>query len=170
MTEAVDLKKMYWHSRRGMLELDLILVPFAENILPSFSESERGEYARLLAEEDQDIFQWLVLKAPAPEKSLQIMVDKILAAAESGLDNTGGGLFEQLVELFLRLEVFGCQNSVFCTRQFVRIVQCKVQATTFLSIHCRLNDQLCHKCKISQLEKIPVHSVFTVIPAYFLLQ
>ncbi|MBT5483681.1 succinate dehydrogenase assembly factor 2 [Gammaproteobacteria bacterium] len=81
MTEAVDLKKMYWHSRRGMLELDLILVPFAENILPSFSESERGEYARLLAEEDQDIFQWLVLKAPAPEKSLQIMVDKILAAS-----------------------------------------------------------------------------------------
>jgi succinate dehydrogenase flavin-adding protein (antitoxin of CptAB toxin-antitoxin module) len=35
----------------------------------------------LLAEEDQDIFQWLVLKAPAPEKSLQIMVDKILAAS-----------------------------------------------------------------------------------------
>ena len=81
MTEAVDLKKMYWHSRRGMLELDLILVPFAENILPSFSESERREYAKLLAEEDQDIFQWLVLKAPAPEKSLQIMVDKILAAS-----------------------------------------------------------------------------------------
>ena len=81
MTESVDLKKMYWHSRRGMLELDLILVPFAENILPSLSESERGEYASLLAEEDQDIFQWLVQKAPAPEQSLQVMVDKILASS-----------------------------------------------------------------------------------------
>jgi antitoxin CptB len=81
MTESVDLKKMYWHSRRGMLELDLILVPFAENILPSLSESERVEYAALLEEEDQDIFQWLVQKAPAPEKSLQLVVDKILAAS-----------------------------------------------------------------------------------------
>ena len=79
MAESVDLKKMYWHSRRGMLELDLILVPFAENILPTLSESEREEYALLLAEEDQDLFQWFIQKAKAPSASLQSMVDKILS-------------------------------------------------------------------------------------------
>ena len=78
MTETSDLKKMYWHSRRGMLELDLILVPFAENVLPTMEEDEKHEYARLLLEEDQDLFQWLVKKMPIPDESLQEMVDFIL--------------------------------------------------------------------------------------------
>jgi antitoxin CptB len=79
VTDAIDLKKMYWHSRRGMLELDLILVPFAENVLPNLSKSESAEYARLLEQEDQDIFMWLMKRVPVPDSSLQPMVDKILS-------------------------------------------------------------------------------------------
>ena len=79
VTDAIDLKKMYWHSRRGMLELDLILVPFAENVLPNLSKSECAEYARLLEQEDQDIFMWLMKRVPVPDSSLQPMVDKILS-------------------------------------------------------------------------------------------
>jgi len=79
VTDAVDLKKMYWHSRRGMLELDLILVPFAENVLPQLSKNECKEYARLLEEEDQDIFMWLMKRVPVQDSSLQPIVDKILA-------------------------------------------------------------------------------------------
>jgi len=79
VTDAIDLKKMYWHSRRGMLELDLILVPFAENVLPQLSKNECKEYARLLAEEDQDIFMWLIKSVPVQDSSLQPIVDKILS-------------------------------------------------------------------------------------------
>jgi len=79
VTEAIDLKKMYWHSRRGMLELDLILVPFAENVLPQLSKNECKEYARLLEEEDQDIFMWLMKRVPVQDSSLQPIVDKILS-------------------------------------------------------------------------------------------
>jgi len=78
VTDAIDLKKMYWHSRRGMLELDLILVPFAENVLPQLSKNECKEYARLLEEEDQDIFMWLMKRVPVQDSSLQPIVDKIL--------------------------------------------------------------------------------------------
>jgi len=70
---------MYWHSRRGMLELDLILVPFAENVLPQLSKNECKEYARLLEEEDQDIFMWLMKRVPVQDSSLQPIVDKILS-------------------------------------------------------------------------------------------
>jgi len=73
-----DLKKMYWHSRRGMLELDLILEPFAEKTLPGLSDAQQQQYARLLQEEDQDLFQWLVRKTPAPDKDLQSTVDLVL--------------------------------------------------------------------------------------------
>ncbi|WP_178102777.1 succinate dehydrogenase assembly factor 2, partial [Pseudomonas sp. DE0010] len=29
-TEATELNRLYWHSRRGMLELDVLLVPFVK--------------------------------------------------------------------------------------------------------------------------------------------
>lgn len=81
MTEATELKKMYWHSRRGMLELDLILVPFAESALPGLQEHQVQDYQRLLLEEDQDLFQWLVKKTPIPDASLQEIIDTVIAHA-----------------------------------------------------------------------------------------
>ena len=41
MVSELEYKRIAWHSRRGMLELDLILVPFVE------------EHLRGLAEDDQ---------------------------------------------------------------------------------------------------------------------
>jgi len=81
MTDSVDLKKMYWHSRRGMLELDLLLVPFAEHKLSALNESQISDYERLLLEEDQDIYQWLVKKQQAPNVSLQNIIDIILSSS-----------------------------------------------------------------------------------------
>jgi len=77
--ENPELKKMYWHSRRGMLELDLILVPFAESVLPGLPETMQRSYADLLREEDQDLFQWLVKKQPVPDARLQPIIDTVLA-------------------------------------------------------------------------------------------
>ena len=73
----LELKKMYWHSRRGMLELDLILVPFAEKKLPALAEGQQKEYARLLQEEDQDLYQWLVKGVASAEPALQPIIDII---------------------------------------------------------------------------------------------
>ena len=81
MTKSTDLKKMYWHSRRGMLELDLLLVPFAENTLTTLTDEQLEDYRRLLVEEDQDLFQWLVKKVPVPDTTLQNIVDTILAVS-----------------------------------------------------------------------------------------
>jgi len=81
MTDSVELKKMYWHSRRGMLELDLLLVPFAEHKLSALSESHLVDYERLLLEEDQDIYQWLVKKQPVPDARLQNIIDIILSSS-----------------------------------------------------------------------------------------
>jgi antitoxin CptB len=61
-----------------MLELDLILVPFAESVLPGLPGNLQDAYAELLEEEDQDLFQWLVKKTPAPRPELQKAVDMVL--------------------------------------------------------------------------------------------
>ena len=73
-----DKKRMAWHSRRGMLELDLILVPFVERHLSTLSETELQLYQGLLQEEDQDLFVWLTKREPAPTPELRQIVGLVL--------------------------------------------------------------------------------------------
>lgn len=80
MISEPDLKRMYWHSRRGMLELDLILLPFVTERLGALDESEQFLYRELLEEEDQDLFAWLVHRQPPPRASLARIVELILAS------------------------------------------------------------------------------------------
>jgi len=76
MINDVEYKRFWWHSRRGMLELDLILLPFLESEYTSFSASEVELYRALLEGEDQDLFSWLVTaREPLPEHTE--MVNKI---------------------------------------------------------------------------------------------
>ena len=50
MTE-LNKQKIFWHSRRGMLELDLLLVPFATEVFENLSTEDQLLYCDLLAEE-----------------------------------------------------------------------------------------------------------------------
>lgn len=69
---------MYWHSRRGMLELDLILVPFASEQLADLDADWQEKYRLLLEQEDQDLFLWLTGRAEAPGQELQEIIGLIL--------------------------------------------------------------------------------------------
>ena len=70
-------KLMYWHSRRGMLELDLIMVPFFENNFDSLSEDDQLLYAELLKCEDQDLFRWFLKRELPDEPGLRRIVTLI---------------------------------------------------------------------------------------------
>ena len=59
MVEDVEINRLYWHSRRGMLELDVLLVPFTKEVYATLNQVDRDLYVRLLTCEDQDMF-WLV--------------------------------------------------------------------------------------------------------------
>ena len=60
-----------------MRELDLLLLPFVESVLPVLAAEQQNLYERLLEEEDQDLFSWLVLREPARDAGLQSLVDQI---------------------------------------------------------------------------------------------
>ena len=51
----MDINRLSWASRRGMLELDLMLLPFLEKVYPSLDEEDQRRYWRLLECEDQDL-------------------------------------------------------------------------------------------------------------------
>jgi antitoxin CptB len=84
MLSDIAYKKLLWHSRRGMWELDILLLPFAQHKLLELSSAEQQHYERLLAEEDQDLFACLVERAQHPDPGLQALVSKIRAYAVSG--------------------------------------------------------------------------------------
>lgn len=48
-----------WHSRRGMREIDLMLLPFVEQDLPRMDEAALKEYADLLEATDLELVRWL---------------------------------------------------------------------------------------------------------------
>jgi len=58
--EAIEHKRACWHSRRGMLELDVLLLPFAEQAFPALSREDKDRYVALLAREDPDLFTWFM--------------------------------------------------------------------------------------------------------------
>lgn len=78
MVEEVEINRLYWHSRRGMLELDVLLVPFTREVYSTLDEVDRELYERLLTCEDQDMFGWFMERAESDDPELQRMVRKIL--------------------------------------------------------------------------------------------
>lgn len=60
MSIDIEAKRARWHSRRGMLELDVLLVPFAEEAYTSLSAEDQALYRRLLDQEDPDLFTWFM--------------------------------------------------------------------------------------------------------------
>jgi antitoxin CptB len=78
----VDIKRLWWGSRRGMLELDLILLPFLENVYPNLAQSDKEDYWKLLEEQDQDMYAWFMRRNDPEKKELQRIVEIVR-------DNTG---------------------------------------------------------------------------------
>lgn len=83
MDSAAENRRVYWHSRRGMLELDLLLAPFAESAYPGLEPGAQEAYRALLQREDTDIFDWLVNRVPVPDPSLAAIVERILGHGRS---------------------------------------------------------------------------------------
>ena len=73
----MERNRLFWSSRRGMLELDLILLPFLENIYPTLSQADKESYWQLLASEDQDMFEWFVNRQNPQNTELQRIVDLV---------------------------------------------------------------------------------------------
>jgi antitoxin CptB len=71
--------KVYWASRRGMLELDLVLMPFAEKVYPTLKEEDQGRYHQLLEQEDQDLFTWFLGRGQPEDPEIRMIVEIVLA-------------------------------------------------------------------------------------------
>tara|TARA_B100000530_G_scaffold206645_1_gene132024 strand:- start:341 stop:604 length:264 start_codon:yes stop_codon:yes gene_type:complete len=71
-------KKILWQCRRGLWELDAILIPFVERNFSNLKEKEIENFKKLLAYEDIEIFDILVNKKPFEDAEIGDIVSKIL--------------------------------------------------------------------------------------------
>lgn len=78
MAHDTDYKRLYWHSRRGMLELDVLLIPFLEEVFPGLPDEDKARYRKLLECEDTDIFEWFMQRGQPDDPELRIIVNKII--------------------------------------------------------------------------------------------
>jgi len=81
-SDPSEQKRLWWHSRRGMLELDVLLVPFVEEVYPTLSAEDKLRYQKLLTCEDTDMFEWFMQRGRPEDPDLQIMVDMILGRVQ----------------------------------------------------------------------------------------
>ncbi|SDN99934.1 succinate dehydrogenase assembly factor 2 [Vreelandella arcis] len=80
---AIARKRLYWHSRRGMWELDLLLIPFLEQRYDQLEAQDQRAFQQLIDEEDQDLFVWLMRREWPTDPVLRRMVKMIVEHAEN---------------------------------------------------------------------------------------
>lgn len=78
-TDDVDRRRMWWHSRRGLRELDLMLLPFMEDVYSQLSEPQKAVYKRLLDNEDTELLVWFTGRGVPLDPELAAMIDFIKA-------------------------------------------------------------------------------------------
>ena len=78
MTE-LNKQKIFWHSRRGMLELDLLLIPFVQEVFETLAPDQQQLYGELLQEEDQDLWNWFLDRTEPPHSKFKPLIAQILA-------------------------------------------------------------------------------------------
>lgn len=72
-------RRTWWRSRRGLRELDLLLLPFVEDVYPGLDTAGRAVYLRLLDSEDPELLTWLTGRDVPADPELAAMVVRIRA-------------------------------------------------------------------------------------------
>ncbi|WP_218311872.1 succinate dehydrogenase assembly factor 2 [Alteromonas antoniana] len=72
------LARLKWACRRGMLELDVLLLPFVEEAFDGLDYEKQETFERLLTSDDPDLFAWFMGHQKCEDPELAEMVDIII--------------------------------------------------------------------------------------------
>ena len=60
MTKTTLANRLKWQCRRGMLELDVILIPFLAEHFEGLNTTLQSAFVELLKEADPDLYTWIM--------------------------------------------------------------------------------------------------------------
>ncbi len=77
-----EITRLRWRCRRGMLELDLFLEPFVNEVYAQLTSEEQSAFKRLLDATDPELYAWFTGQAVPEEAALINIVERIAAHAK----------------------------------------------------------------------------------------
>jgi antitoxin CptB len=83
MSLTNNIARLKWACRRGMLELDILLLPFVEQAYQDLSETQQATFERLLACDDPDLFAWFMGHQQCADPELNAMVQHMLSRVKA---------------------------------------------------------------------------------------
>lgn len=66
--------KIEWECRRGMRELDKLIMPFYQQHFDELTKAQQHTFVEMLSHSDPELFRWFMHQHPAPTPELQEMV------------------------------------------------------------------------------------------------
>ena len=82
MNDSIEVRRLEWRCRRGMKELDLLLLRYLRERFTSASSEERVAFAEFLELPDPDIARYLIA-GDAPDDSRHAALCRALIAASA---------------------------------------------------------------------------------------
>lgn len=83
MTNPDELRRLRWHCRRGMKELDLVMLRVLDAVIASGNPDELAAFKRLLATEDPEIWRWVIGRDIAPDPEIRQLLATACDAARA---------------------------------------------------------------------------------------
>jgi succinate dehydrogenase flavin-adding protein (antitoxin of CptAB toxin-antitoxin module) len=74
------MERLKWRSRRGLLELDIVLARFWAECGEELEDSEAGSLATLLAMPDNDLLDLVMGRRDCPDPALQPLLQRLRTA------------------------------------------------------------------------------------------
>jgi antitoxin CptB len=75
-----ELERLRWRSRRGLLELDIVLARFWAGCGEEMDDSDAGRLEALLAMPDNDLLDLVMGRRNCPDPALQPLLRRLMAA------------------------------------------------------------------------------------------
>ena len=77
MMDKYNRLRIEWDCRRGMLELDKIIMPFYKEHFDGLTEQQKDIFIRLLSATDLQLFSWFFNGSRSEDLEVQTMVEEI---------------------------------------------------------------------------------------------
>jgi len=78
VSEDAELRRLRWRCRRGMRELDQLMLRYLDAGWPAASEAERAVFLQLLDTEDDKLWRWFMGRERPEDTALDGLVARIL--------------------------------------------------------------------------------------------
>ncbi|MEZ9538991.1 succinate dehydrogenase assembly factor 2 [Shewanella sp. 10N.286.51.B8] len=72
--ELMNIARVRWACRRGMLELDVLFQPFVEQHYQALADKDKQTFIDLLACEDPELFAWFMGHEVCPDAAMADMI------------------------------------------------------------------------------------------------